>query len=183
MGEFSYFLQLLSVSAAVLGNLCVAYVMNSETDEVQFNVCVCVFYYFCCRRKNWWRKLRKKKWVMYSMHSKLGSLFVGRNVLRWSREENVSLVHCKLSHWVREGLMASFQCWHCHNRTLYCAKGNYEFGVIRVMKSLEPYSKKVKGENKSLIPNCNIVRNWDVVLCEKMLYITIREHGKEEEVE
>ena len=52
MGEFSYFLQLLSVSAAVLGNLCVAYVMNSETDEVQFNVCVCVFYYFCCRRKN-----------------------------------------------------------------------------------------------------------------------------------
>lgn len=40
MGEFSYFLQLLSVSAAVLGNLCVAYVMNSETDEVQFNMCV-----------------------------------------------------------------------------------------------------------------------------------------------
>ena len=41
-GEFSYFLQLLSVSAAVLGNLCVAYVMNSETDEVQFNMCVCL---------------------------------------------------------------------------------------------------------------------------------------------
>ncbi len=27
--------------------------------------------------------------------------------------------------------------------TLYCAKGNYEFGVTRVMKSLEPYKKKV----------------------------------------
>lgn len=27
--------------------------------------------------------------------------------------------------------------------TLYCAKGNYEFGISRVMKSLEPYSKKL----------------------------------------
>lgn len=28
-------------------------------------------------------------------------------------------------------------------RTLYCAKGNYEFGAARIMKSLEPYNKKV----------------------------------------
>ena len=28
-------------------------------------------------------------------------------------------------------------------RTLYCAKGNYEFGISRIMKSLEPYNKKV----------------------------------------
>ena len=27
--------------------------------------------------------------------------------------------------------------------TLYCAKGNYEFGISRIMKSLEPYNKKV----------------------------------------
>lgn len=27
--------------------------------------------------------------------------------------------------------------------TLYCAKGNYEFGISRVMKSLEPYQKKL----------------------------------------
>lgn len=27
--------------------------------------------------------------------------------------------------------------------TLYCAKGNYEFGVARVIKSLEPYNKKL----------------------------------------
>ncbi len=30
----SCFLQLLSVNAAVLGNLCVAYVMNSQTEDV-----------------------------------------------------------------------------------------------------------------------------------------------------
>ena len=29
--------------------------------------------------------------------------------------------------------------------TLYCAKGNYEFGISRVIKSLEPYNKKVRG--------------------------------------
>jgi len=26
---------------------------------------------------------------------------------------------------------------------LYCAKGNYEFGISRVIKSLEPYNKKL----------------------------------------
>jgi len=26
---------------------------------------------------------------------------------------------------------------------LYCAKGNYEFGISRIVKSLEPYNKKV----------------------------------------
>ena len=31
-----------------------------------------------------------------------------------------------------------------YHRTLYCAKGNYEFGISRIMKSLEPYSKKVR---------------------------------------
>ena len=32
-----------------------------------------------------------------------------------------------------------------HHSTLYCAKGNYEFGISRVIKSLEPYSRKVRG--------------------------------------
>lgn len=27
--------------------------------------------------------------------------------------------------------------------TLYCAKGNYNFGVSRIVKSLEPYNKKL----------------------------------------
>ena len=27
--------------------------------------------------------------------------------------------------------------------TLYCAKGNFEFGISRVMKALEPYAKKL----------------------------------------
>ena len=31
--------------------------------------------------------------------------------------------------------------------TLYCAKGNFEFGISRVMKALEPYPKKVSHPN------------------------------------
>ena len=27
--------------------------------------------------------------------------------------------------------------------TLYCSKANFEFGISRIMKSLEPYNKKV----------------------------------------
>merc|ERR1711871_1824412 len=27
--------------------------------------------------------------------------------------------------------------------TLYCAKGNFEFGIQRIIKSLEPYDKKI----------------------------------------
>lgn len=30
--------------------------------------------------------------------------------------------------------------------TLYCSKGNYEFGISRIMKSLEPFNKKVSKE-------------------------------------
>jgi tetratricopeptide repeat protein 30 len=34
--------------------------------------------------------------------------------------------------------------------TLYCSKGNYEFGISRIMKSLEPFNKKVALVNGSL---------------------------------
>jgi tetratricopeptide repeat protein 30 len=28
--------------------------------------------------------------------------------------------------------------------TLYCSKGNYEFGITRIVKSLDPVNKKVR---------------------------------------
>uniref|UniRef100_UPI001EAEBD10 tetratricopeptide repeat protein 30A-like n=1 Tax=Oncorhynchus gorbuscha TaxID=8017 RepID=UPI001EAEBD10 len=34
-------------------------------------------------------------------------------------------------------------CIYLSSRTLYCAKGNYDFGITRVIKSLEPYNKKL----------------------------------------
>ena len=45
----------------------------------------------------------------------------------------VNLKYCRRKH----------MCWVIFCRTLYCAKGNYEFGISRVIKSLEPYQKKL----------------------------------------
>lgn len=41
-------------------------------------------------------------------------------------------------------LKVPLQCINVFLRTLYCAKGNYEFGISRVIKSLEPYNNKVR---------------------------------------
>ncbi|KRX06803.1 hypothetical protein PPERSA_11448 [Pseudocohnilembus persalinus] len=38
--------------------------------------------------------------------------------------------------------------------TLYCAKGNYEFGVSRVIKSLEPYDKKISTDTWFYAKRC-----------------------------
>ena len=38
--------------------------------------------------------------------------------------------------------------------TLYCAKGNFEFGVSRVIKSLEPYNKKLSPDTWFYAKRC-----------------------------
>lgn len=38
--------------------------------------------------------------------------------------------------------------------TLYCAKGNYEFGVSRIIKSLEPYDKKLETDTWYYAKRC-----------------------------
>ncbi|GAB1599298.1 tetratricopeptide repeat protein 30A-like isoform X1 [Argonauta hians] len=38
--------------------------------------------------------------------------------------------------------------------TLYCAKGNYEFGISRVIKSLEPYQKKLAADTWFYAKRC-----------------------------
>ncbi len=50
--------------------------------------------------------------------------------------------------------------------TLYCAKGNYEFGISRVIKSIDPVKKKVRSwcEHLTLA-----AKYGHLVLCETML--------------
>ncbi|CAG0925009.1 unnamed protein product [Notodromas monacha] len=86
---------ILSVSAIVLANLCVSYIMTSQTDEAEELM----------------RKIEKE-------------------------EENVSYDEPdrKIYHLCIVNLVIG---------TLYCAKRNYEFGISRVIKSLEPYNKKL----------------------------------------
>ncbi|XP_070580562.1 intraflagellar transport protein 70A-like [Ptychodera flava] len=86
---------ILSVSAIVLANLCVSYIMTSHNEEAEELM----------------RKIEKEEeQVAYDDPDK------------------------KIYHLCIVNLVIG---------TLYCAKGNYEFGISRVIKSLEPYNKKL----------------------------------------
>uniref|UniRef100_A0A9L0JB96 Tetratricopeptide repeat protein 30 n=1 Tax=Equus asinus TaxID=9793 RepID=A0A9L0JB96_EQUAS len=86
---------ILNVSAIVLANLCVSYIMTSQNEEAEELM----------------RKIEKE-------------------------EEQLSYddPDKKLYHLCIVNLVIG---------TLYCAKGNYDFGISRVIKSLEPYNKKL----------------------------------------
>ncbi|XP_019509583.1 PREDICTED: tetratricopeptide repeat protein 30B-like [Hipposideros armiger] len=86
---------ILNVSAIVLANLCVSYIMTSQNEEAEELM----------------RKIEKE-------------------------EEQLSFddPDKKIYHLCIVNLVIG---------TLYCAKGNYEFGISRVIKSLEPYNKKL----------------------------------------
>eukprot|EP01039_Chlorochromonas_danica_P003860 gene3860-4217_t len=86
---------LLDVTAIVLANLCVSYIMTSQNDEAEELM----------------RRIEKE-------------------------EERLSFTEPEK------------QCFHlCIVNlvigTLYCAKGNFEFGISRIIKSLDPYDKKL----------------------------------------
>ncbi len=38
--------------------------------------------------------------------------------------------------------------------TLYCSKNNYEFGISRIVKSLEPYNKKLNTDTWYYAKKC-----------------------------
>ncbi|XP_019378550.1 PREDICTED: tetratricopeptide repeat protein 30A-like [Gavialis gangeticus] len=86
---------ILQVSAIVLANLCVSYIMTSQNEEAEELM----------------RKIEKE-------------------------EEQLSYddPDRKIYHLCIVNLVIG---------TLYCAKGNYDFGISRVIKSLEPYNKKL----------------------------------------
>ncbi|KAM7387486.1 hypothetical protein PAMA_009889 [Pampus argenteus] len=86
---------ILNVSAVVLANLCVSYIMTSQNEEAEELM----------------RKIEKE-------------------------EEQISYEDPdkKVFHLCIVNLVIG---------TLYCAKGNYDFGISRVIKSLEPYNKKL----------------------------------------
>ncbi|XP_028395432.1 tetratricopeptide repeat protein 30A-like isoform X2 [Dendronephthya gigantea] len=86
---------ILSVSAIVLANLCVSYIMTSCNEEAEELM----------------RKIEKEEeQVAYDDPEK------------------------KIFHLCIVNLVIG---------TLYCAKGNYEFGMSRIIKSVEPYNKKL----------------------------------------
>ncbi|CAB0038789.1 unnamed protein product [Trichogramma brassicae] len=86
---------ILDVSAIVLANLCVSYIMTNQNSEAEQLM----------------KKIEKEE-----------------ETVAFEEQDK------KLFHLCIVNLVIG---------TLYCAKGNYEFGISRVMKSLEPYNKKL----------------------------------------
>eukprot|EP00232_Nephroselmis_pyriformis_P023531 CAMPEP_0182867166 /NCGR_PEP_ID=MMETSP0034_2-20130328/8574_1 /TAXON_ID=156128 /ORGANISM="Nephroselmis pyriformis, Strain CCMP717" /LENGTH=659 /DNA_ID=CAMNT_0024999505 /DNA_START=4 /DNA_END=1983 /DNA_ORIENTATION=- len=97
---------ILNVTAIVLANLCVSYIMTSQNEEAE----------------DLMRKIEKE-------------------------EEHAQYQDPEK------------QCFHlCIVNlvigTLYCAKGNFEFGISRIIKSLEPYNKKIETDTWFYAKRC-----------------------------
>lgn len=108
------------MSAIVLANLCVSYIMTSQNEEAEELM----------------RKIEKEEeQLAYDdpdkkvFHLCIVNLVIGTFDLMFFRW--LGLHSLRLASIPRE------------IGTLYCAKGNYEFGISRVIKSLEPYNKKL----------------------------------------
>nr|XP_021517890.1 tetratricopeptide repeat protein 30A2-like [Meriones unguiculatus] len=117
---------ILSVSAIVLANLCVSYIMTSQNEEAEELM----------------RKIEKE-------------------------EEQLSYddPDKKIYHLCIVNLVIG---------TLYCAKGNYDFGISRVIKSLEPYHKKLGTDTWYYAKRCflSLLENMSkhmIVLCDSVI--------------
>jgi len=86
---------LVDVTAIVLANLCVSYIMTSQNEEAE----------------DLMRRIEKEE-------DRLSSSDPDRQCF------HLCIVNLVIG-------------------TLYCAKGNFEFGISRIVKSLEPYDKKL----------------------------------------
>ncbi|XP_061417408.1 intraflagellar transport protein 70A-like isoform X1 [Lethenteron reissneri] len=97
---------ILGVSAIVLANLCVSYIMTSQNEEAEELM----------------RKIEKEEeQLAYDDPDK--------------KTYHLCIVNLVIG-------------------TLYCAKGNYEFGISRVLKSLEPYQKKLGTDTWFYVKRC-----------------------------
>ncbi len=133
--------KILNVSAIVLANLCVSYIMTGQNEDAEELM----------------RKIEKEE-----------------EQLAYSEPDR------KIFHLCIVNLVIG---------TLYCAKGNYEFGISRVIKSLEPHNKKLGTDTwfytkrcfLSLLENLakQVITIRDSVLQECLQFFTqCEEHGK-----
>ncbi|XP_048200182.1 tetratricopeptide repeat protein 30A2-like [Perognathus longimembris pacificus] len=117
---------ILNVSAVVLANLCVSYIITSQNEEAEALM----------------RKIEKE-------------------------EEHLSYgdPDKKIYHLCIVNLVIG---------TLYCAKGNYDFGISRIIKSLEPYNKKLGTDTWYYAKRCffSLLENMSkhmIVLCDNVI--------------
>jgi tetratricopeptide repeat protein 30 len=133
---------ILNVSAIVLANLCVSYIMTGQNEDAEELM----------------RKIEKEE-----------------ETLAYSDPERKTYHLCIVN------LVIG---------TLYCVKGNYEFGISRVIKSLEPYSKKLGTDTWFYAKRCfmallenltkQVITIRDTVMQDCLHFLTLCEkHGKD----
>ncbi|KAL3319001.1 Tetratricopeptide repeat protein 30A [Cichlidogyrus casuarinus] len=117
---------LLDVSAIILANLCVTYIMTGQNEDAEELM----------------RKIEKEE-----------------EALAFEDSEK------KVFHLCIVNLVIG---------TLYCAKGNYEFGISRVIKSLEPHQKKLGPDTWFYTKRCflslieNLARQM-ILICDSVM--------------
>ncbi|CAH8502550.1 unnamed protein product [Schistosoma rodhaini] len=116
---------LLNISAIILANLCVTYIMTSQNEYAEELM----------------RKIEKEEEEQEEqeeLHRGTDGDVDGHDDLDVHRHDDVILSRHhskkKLFHLCIINLVIG---------TLYCTKGNYDFGISRIIKSLEPYHKKL----------------------------------------
>lgn len=104
---------ILGVQAIVLANLCVSYIMTSQNEEAEELM----------------REIEKQEEEQEGLAEEMGEDGSQRVVGPGGKNPTNQVYHLCIVNLVIG--------------TLYCAKGNFEFGVQRIIKSLEPYDKKI----------------------------------------
>ncbi|GMH38415.1 hypothetical protein BSKO_06299 [Bryopsis sp. KO-2023] len=133
---------LLGVTAIVLANLCVSYIMTSQNEDAESLM----------------RKIEKEE-----------------ERASYQDPDNEPFHLCIVN------LVIG---------TLYCAKGNFEFGISRIIKSLEPYNKKLETDTWFYAKRCflalieNLAKHMVVIKDASFLEIMqfldeAEKHGKE----
>lgn len=138
--------RILNVSAIVLANLCVSYIMTGQNEDAEELM----------------RKIEKEE-----EEALLGAVA--------DAGEQKKVFHLCIVNLVIG--------------TLYCSKGNYEFGISRVIKSLDPFPKKLGTDTWFYAKRCflamleamarQVMVVRDGVLAECLAFLTSAEvHGR-----
>ena len=131
---------ILDVTAIVLANLCVSYIMRNQNEDAEELM----------------RKIEKEEERMAYQEPDKGVF-------------HLCIVNLVIG-------------------TLYCAKGNFEFGISRIIKALEPYNKKLETDTWFYAKRCllalieNMAKNMvkDSTILEISHFLSEAErHGKE----
>ncbi|NXK79654.1 T30A1 protein, partial [Amazona guildingii] len=117
---------ILDVSAIVLANLCVSYILTNQNEDAE--------------------ELMKK-------------IEQGEEQMSYNSPDKNTYHFCIIN------LVIG---------TLYCVKGNYDFGITRVIKSLEPYNKKLSTDTWYYAKRCflSLLENMSkhmIMLCDNVI--------------